>query len=95
MSIIAFRMFWPNRYESWMETSRQLSHTAETDPLSKPQEHLAVGNNVSVRFPRRRMPHRLWTGELAGDVERDEILTNDDIRDAIPIISHLRKKNVP
>lgn len=33
--------------------------------------------------------HRLRAGELAGDVECDEVLSYNDVRDAIAVISHL------
>lgn len=40
--------------------------------------------------------YSFWAWEFAGNVEVDEVLTNNDIGDTITIISHLvdaRKKN--
>lgn len=76
---MAFLMLEPKRWESWNKGKL-------FQPLINKNKHLKVlkiQDNWSYSF---------WTWVFAGDVEVDEVLSNNDIGDAIAIISHLKQK---
>lgn len=79
ISVIDFLMCWLNRYESCRSHGEE-EKRALRDIMGGTQ------NEKHVLF---LCTYCARTGELAGDVECDEVFPNNDIRHAVAVISHL------